>query len=678
MRIASLTITNFRYFGSDPETLNLDDLTVLVGANACGKTAALCALLRLFGTSAPERTLVRSDFHLTAGADWDERDSASLSIEAKLEFPELEEEGENDDASAACFKHMTIRNVGEVPYCRIRLEGEWTQSNLPEGDIEQKLRWITSPIGTEEEDEKAQAVHGHERSRIHCHYVPAARDPVRQIRHVSGSLLHTLLRAVNWSEDSRTKITEASDTMRDTFREEDGVQQIQEAIEESWKELYGAREHRCVSIRPVANRLEDLIRQVEATFSPGPSDNEDGIDRLSDGQRSLFYLSIVAALFSVQGDVGASVEEDEAISREQLNPPILNILAVEEPENHIAPHFLGRIMTVLRRISKADRGQSIMTSHSPSILARAEPEEVRHLRTVMPERTTTVREIKLPEEKSDQHKFIREAVRAYPELYFAKFVVLGEGDSEEIVLPRLAEALDVPTDASFISVVPLGGRHVNHFWNLLDQLEIPHATLLDLDRERHGGAWGRIKYAVTQLLAAGYKESPLLDITDEAGKKTPLSRKELEQMHKRDVADDEMQAWIDCLETYDVFFSAPLDLDFMMLRAFPSAYEAVAEDKDGPDIPKDPKDYKEALSAVINGVLKDSGTGGKSYHDDEKRDFFWYRYLFLGRGKPTTHIIALSKLKNKQLRENAPDVLKRLIESMKTSLAEEEDADDGE
>jgi len=120
--------------------------------------------------------------------------------------------------------------------------------------------------------------------------------------------------------------------------------------------------------------------------SARPAANEDSIDRLSDGQRSLFLSVHCCGTFEVQEKRCCSDEEDEGISLEQLNPPILNILAVEEPENHIAPHFLGRIMTVFRGIGGADRGQSILTSHSPSILARAEPEEVRHLRTT-PERT---------------------------------------------------------------------------------------------------------------------------------------------------------------------------------------------------------------------------------------------------------------------------------------------------
>jgi hypothetical protein len=185
---------------------------------------------------------------------------------------------------------------------------------------------------------------------------------------VSGSLLHTLLSAVHWSDETKEAITTASDSIRKAFGAEDGVKEIQTAIEKCWVDLHAAPEHRQVTIRPVARRVEEIIRQVEATFSPGPADKEDGIERLSDGQRSLFYLAIVAALFDVQEAVGAS--DSEAISRDKLMPPVLNLLAVEEPENHVAPHYLGRIMTLLRRVSKSDRGQVVISSHSASILSR--------------------------------------------------------------------------------------------------------------------------------------------------------------------------------------------------------------------------------------------------------------------------------------------------------------------
>ena len=552
MRIAAVQLINFRCFGGKPTVLGLNDLTALVGANGCGKSAALSALVRLFGLSQSERTVTRADFHLAPGKDWEDIEEASLRIEAVLEFPEL---GGGDkkfeDAVAACFKHMTIKEEKKPPYCRIRLDAKWERGNLPEGDVEQKLLWVTSATGTAEKDEKTQSVQPHERSRIHVHYVPAARDPARQIRHVSGSLLHTLLRAVHWSDKSKKAIADASDAIRKTFTGEAGVKEIQAAIEASWGNLHGAPEHREVIIRPVARRVEEIIQQVEATFRPGPADKEDGIEQLSDGQRSLFYIAIVAALFDVQERVGDS--KSEALSRDKLAPPVLNVLAVEEPENHVAPHYLGRIMRVLLDVSKSNRGQIVLSSHSASILSRVNPEDVRHLRTTFPARTTAVSPIKLPKD-GDEHKFIREAVRAFPELYFSRFVVLGEGDSEEIVLPRLAEAIGVPIDSSFVSVVPLGGRHVNHLWRLLNQLGIPYVTLLDLDRERGGGGWGRIKYAVEQLIALGRDRNKLLTVGD--GEKTKvLSDKELAEMHVWDLDVESMKPWITDLESYGEYFS---------------------------------------------------------------------------------------------------------------------------
>jgi putative ATP-dependent endonuclease of OLD family len=79
--------------------------------------------------------------------------------------------------------------------------------------------------------------------------------------------------------------------------------------------------------------------------------------------------------------------------------------------------------------------------------------------------------------------------------------VLGEGDSEQVVLPRLLAAAGIAEDDASLSVVPLGGRHVNHFWRLLNELQIPHATLLDLDADRYHGGWGRVRNALKQINA---------------------------------------------------------------------------------------------------------------------------------------------------------------------------------
>lgn len=675
MRISSLSLTNFRCFGPEAQTVRLKDLSTLVGTNGCGKSAVLGALVRLFSVNQSDWRLQRSDFHLPADKDWDEVDEATLRVEAELRFPELDSEDDTADAAAACFKHMTVKDTKGKLFCRIRLTGTWRKSSLPEGLIDQEVSWVMSPPSEDEEAEVLQPVLSHDRSRIHVHYIPATRDPARQIRQVSGSLLHTLLQAVQWSDETKQTVEEASKEIRGAFGGEKGVQEIQGAIESAWKDLHAAPEHAQVAIRPVSRRLEDLIRQVEATFSPGPTEREEGIDRLSDGQKSLFYLALMAALFDVLGDL--SPEPDAPLLRQKLDPPILSVLAVEEPENHVAPHYLGRIMGVLRRIAGSPRGQVVVTSHSASILSRVEPREVQHLRTEPEPRTTKVTSIRLPKTKTEEYKFVREAVRAYPELYFARFAVLAEGDSEEVVIPRIAEALGFAVDRSFVSIVPLGGRHVNHFWRLLDALDIPHVTLLDLDRERSGGGWGRIKYAIDQLLELDASKEELLTVTLD-GEETTVSETDFDGMADWNVSESSwLEAFIRRLEDYGVYFSTPLDLDFMMLRAFPEEYHAASEDGGKPRIPTEPKLFATAQAKAVDAVLKGDHSGGSTYDKEEQKAFFWYRYLFLGRGKPSTHLLALSDISSEDLAEDAPPVLTRVVEAMREAV-EGEDASEAD
>lgn len=687
MRISSLQLCNFRCFGPKPVTIVFRDITAFVGTNGSGKSAVLQALTKLFGVGPGERDLERGDFHVPVGKTLEDIDEATLFIEVRLDFPELEKADNEDDdgeegvdsAVAGCFRHMTVADEGGAPYCRIRLEGSWSPSSLPDGDISQAVYWVTTAA---DEPTKAdrQPLRSADRSRIQVLYVPASRDPVRQVRQVSGSMLHHLFRAVRWSEEVTEGVEEASEELATKFSEEEGVKAIEDALKDSWQSLHPGKAYSNISIRPTARRFDEILKRIEAIFSPGPGEVELAIDRLSDGMKSLFYLAIVGASFDIYEQVydrlASGSDEDDAeepIIASRLDPPSLMVLAIEEPENHLAPHYLGRIMTLLRKMAGAVHGQVLLTSHSASILARIEPEEVRYLRLDDTDATTIVRQIVLPKQTDKAYQYVKGAVRAYPELYFARLVILGEGDSEEIVIPRLSEACKLPVDHSFVSIVPLGGRHVNHFWRLLHDLEIPHITLLDLDLERTGGGWGRIKYACQQLIACEIPRKELLEAEDG----TVLSEEDLRAMPTWELDPKIIKFWISTLERYSVFFSAPLDLDFMMLESFPSEYAKVA--KKGPNIPEDKTEYQKAVNAVIDTVLKEDNSGGKTYSPDQLKLFFWYRYLFLNRGKPVSHLLALSEVPATALAKDAPEVLLRLVARMKKKLgvAAEDEADVG-
>jgi len=671
MRIKSLTLQGFQCFGPTPAVVEFDSLTTVIGSNGCGKSAVLEALCRLFGVTSAGRQLHKSDFHIPIGKRHEDFDMLSLLIEVVLDLPELAEENPKSRAIPECFNQMLVANEGGAPYCRIRLDAKWHKTSLPDGEIEEKLSWLTTAGDPDEDDRKP--VRPNDRSRIHVHYVPAIRDPVRQLKQASGTILSRLLMNTNWSEKAKKAIGDASTTVSKTFRSEAAVKLIEKEAGHTWNALQQFPHLAAIQLQPLEGQIEDLLRHVDVRFTDAKDQSPLGIDRLSDGLRSLFYFSLLIASFRVEQEATSEAakndpKESPAFSSDGLTSPTLTLFAVEEPENHLAAHYLGRIVQLLKEVSEDAAAQVILTSHSPAILGRVDPVNVRHLQLDEKTRTTTVRAIRLPDKKDEAFKFIKEAVRAYPELYFARLVILGEGDSEEIVLRRLAETFGLAADAQAISIVPLGGRYVNHMWKLLTDLAIAHVTLLDLDREREGGGWGRIKYACEQLSKNGVTNKQLYSVSDSKGDRV-LSEEEIEKIHTWEVtAVETLEGWIRSLETHSVFFSSPLDLDFLMLTTFPDEYKATA--KRGPNIPDEAtQEYTEKRATALTATLKGNNSGGSTYSAKEKELFIWYAYLFLGQGKPTTHILALNKIDTNKLKKKCPPVLTRLFERVKQNLS---------
>ena len=691
MKIAQLTLKNFRSFGAEAVSIDFDDLTGLIGANGAGKSAVLLALARLFGISPGDRHLRREDFHVPHEADPAEIDKIELVIEARLEFPELLFGGEESAAIPPCFNHMLLGDNEDL-FCRVRLEGTWMRSTLPEGDIEEKAYWITTDAD-DVKDEHKRPMQAYERSMIHVLYVPAFRDASKQLSQASGSLVYRILRAIEWSDAVKQSVKDSAQTIRDSVQSEESIQHLHDRLGKAWRKLHDMPAFRNVALQPVGGALDELLKHVEVVFSPGADGREHSIDRLSEGLRSLFYFSLVASVFEIEqavkekqlaaadGDAGETEQQGEeseaaepdpldAFSPERLRPPALTVFGVEEPENHLAPHYLGRIIELLQEIANSSSGQVVLTSHSPAIMSRLDAEQVRYLHLDPATLETGVKEIVLPAAADEAFKYVKEAVRAYPELYFARLVILGEGDSEEIVIPRAAKASGVAIDTNLISVVPLGGRHVNHFWKLLHGLDIPHLTLLDLDRERLGGGWGRIHYACSELLKVGVARETILSVSDGKGGTKIMDDEAFSKLPDYKPTDEEILSnWMNMLETQGVFFSAPLDLDFMMLRAFPGQYQAAGDGS--PRIPKDPAKHTERVQQAVAVVLKDGGGDGSTYSDDEKKAFIWYSYLFLGKGKPSTHLLALNRVKPAELAKGMPTVLARLIAAIRSRLPAE-------
>jgi hypothetical protein len=181
-------------------------------------------------------------------------------------------------------------------------------------------------------------------------------------------------------------------------------------------------------------------------------------------------------------------------------------------------------------------------------------------------------------------------------------------------------------------------------------------TLLDLDWDRFGGGWGRIKYACQQLTLGGLDAGALTKgmPRDPSASKTGVV--DLDTLHKWTdwtIA----PKWIARLEEYDVFFSSPLDLDFSMMRAFPKQYESL----ESFSMPADANAKRDLLARARVAVLKASGGAlGTGYQAGDDERFVHYDRLFLKRGKPVVHMLALEQVTDAALKTGAPRELGRL------------------
>lgn len=683
MKLTKVIINNFRSFG-ESQTIELNNQTVLIGNNSSGKTTVLQALRKLFSDKQNDRIIKKSDFHLPKGSRPGEN-TRNLFIETIFEFDELDGTLYSP-AIPLFFEHFTVSQDGAKPFLRIRLESSWEDDGTVEGSVDTQFYYISSDEDTIRDEDKHRAPRK-DLDKIRVLYVPASRTPEKELGNASGSMLSRLLNSINWTEDEINEITDKIDELNNTFLSENGaLTQINNEIQKSWELYHQDNRFSQAELIIHSSEIAAALRQISLKFSPTTTEEAFTVSDLGDGLRSIFYFSLVDSILDIELEITKDREENPDNLRFKLIPPVLTILAIEEPENHIAPHHIGKLIKRFKQLGNNDNSQVILTSHSPAIVKRIDPEDLRYLRIENNDRVlqTIVSDIQLPQAIDESYKYIKGAIQAYPELYFAKLVVLGEGDSEELLLPKFFDLLGKEVDSSQISIVPLGGRHVNYFWKLLNALRIPHITLLDFDNERYGGGWGRIKYISEYLyeLNTEFREwfhTQGIDFSE-------IGEREFESIDS-----PHLNNWFNRLEEFSVYFSSPIDIDFLMLQHYKEHYLDMLSSKEGPvvsyvdsggnskkvkltDLDRIDKLQLEGLEKRIEeakiATLKDRSGPGDSFTRKEKELMIWYQYFFLGRGKPTTHMQFLSSISDDELTSNLPLVFKKIVKRAEELLGD--------
>lgn len=610
-----MKISNFQCFSEVPVDIDFEkDITCLIGNNGAGKTSILKAIQKVFGNTTDERTIFKSDFHVATGET--DLQNRQLYIDIVFEFLDKDEV-----KTLAFFSPVIYESKNKTFQARMRLEALWNEDEY-EDDVSSTLFWVLTDEDVDFGDETPLKikVENHERRQINLIYVPATRNAKSILNIELKRIIKKIERYADISETDRLAIENDSKVLGEKVNAITAVQSIQTSINNVWNKIHDSSlpHYGNIKLEIISNKFEDLVKSLILKLFPSETEDLKDINELSDGQISLLYLTLSMALYEIE--VQHENNKLSGLKEQDYDAPIFTIFALEEPENHLSPFYLSRIIDALEDRSKSNSIISIVTSHSPNVVRRLNKvEQIRFLRQECcgNDRKTISCKILLPENKDEEdYKYLNQAILSHPEIYFSKLVVLGEGDSEEIVLPVIAQKKSCNFDTSFVSFVPLAGRHVNHMWRLLNELKIPYVTLLDYDLGRDGGG-----------------EKRLFEISEKLGL-PKTSTKEI-------------------LEEHNVFFSYPLDFDMLMITAFPDFYIDNGQDDE----------HNKLVKSVLgkNGDESKYVAPNNFFTDELLRK---YRYLFKTKSKVASHYLICDKIKNMEVsdfEQKCPTVLHRLI-----------------
>lgn len=159
------------------------------------------------------------------------------------------------------------------------------------------------------------------------------------------------------------------------------------------------------------------------------------------------------------------------------------IFLVEEPEMYLHPHRQRFLYQLLRKV--AVRNQVIYTTHSANFVTLPDFENVQVVRRDQASGGTIVTPSSLKSTAQLREKLIKEFDPERNELFFARHVLLVEGDTEKLALPEYAAKIGADLNRSGCSVIEVGGKKaLKQFAQIVSSFGIPLTIVFDRDASK--------------------------------------------------------------------------------------------------------------------------------------------------------------------------------------------------
>lgn len=480
MYISEIKIENFRRFGEGTNALVIPlspGLCTIVGENDSGKTAIIDALRFVLGTRDQEAMRLEStDFHLP---------SKSIVRASKITI-RLTFSGLTPLDKSAFAEYLTYVDAGNGTDTSLIIT--WVaKRNVNEGT---NRRYIPNEWRTGFGDDGPLLDAG-AKSLLTATYLRPLRDAERAMSAGRGSRLSQILQHTKEIKDSGASFDYIKNPTPDPstlsilglgdyssylLRQNKSVHETRKKLNDDYlAPLSFANDPLTARIDVGGNRddsirLRQLLEKLEVTLA----DTDDITDSNSRGLGSNNLLFMACELLLL-------ASENEGFP----------ILLIEEPEAHLHPQRQLRLMSFLREqaAKKRQDGQQIqivVITHSPNLASEVKLDD---LVLVQNGRAFPLSKGNTLLSNTDYTFLERFLDVTKANMFFAKAVMIVEGDAENILLPVIGKLLNRDFHDYGVSLVNVGGvglgRYARIFMRANQEadgiMEMPVACITDMD-----------------------------------------------------------------------------------------------------------------------------------------------------------------------------------------------------
>lgn len=472
MKIKRIKIEGFRSI-KEPLITNFENVNALIGANNSGKSNILLAIYSVLG----KNWVTRNSF--TEQDVFKEEFDRDITIDIIFEEPYQYEQFRGFIVEIPRVQFIYTRyKIGENKGQR-RLEKNCLQINgkpifafskKPAKGEQPKM----IPLGT---------IPQNLQENLPVIYISTSRNIKYQLPKSQNSLLGILLEDINRDferDENKITVNEGTNFEKEVSRKERFNECISEAIKALKTEEFANLE-RSIKI----NALQQL--------GFDPETEADKLDLYFNPLSSLeFYKSL--EIFINEFDFSINATELGAGFQNAIVLAILKsfeerkkngaLFLIEEPEMFLHPQMQRSLYKTIRKIGETN--QIIYVTHSPNFVTIPHFDEISIISK--DENGTTITKSDLPITPELKNKYKKELNSERSELFFAKKILIVEGDTEKLAFPFFGERMGYDFDKVGSTIVEVGGkRNIIDFMNLTLSFGIPTAIVYDTDSSDFSG-----------------------------------------------------------------------------------------------------------------------------------------------------------------------------------------------